>query len=852
MEEHSKTWSDLTASDLGMDKQAIEHSFASHVEYTQGKDEHTVTKLDFFMSVAMSARDRLYDRWNKTQSGYYETDAKRVYYLSLEFLIGRLLKNALISLGILDQTREALRDFGVDLDAILEEEMDAGLGNGGLGRLAACYLDSMATLGIPAIGYGIRYEYGIFRQILSNGEQVEVPDSWLRYGNPWEIGRPEFLFPVKFYGTVRTGADESGRLRFDWVDTQIINAMAYDIPVPGYKNGVVNTLRLWSAKASREFDFANFNRGDYIQSVQDKNASENLSRVLYPNDQVWQGRELRLKQEYFFVSATLQDAIRRHLKIHGSVSNLHEKAVFQLNDTHPTLAIPELMRLLMDEHGLGWDEAWGITEKAFAYTNHTVMSEALETWSMALVESMLPRHIQIIYEINRRFLERVRSRFPGDEGRAERMSIVAEGPERKVRMANLAVVGSSSVNGVSELHSRLLRERLFRDFFELWPDKFKNVTNGITPRRWLLACNRPLSDLLTTRLGEGWARYLGRLEKLAPLTDDPTFRSEWRKAKQANKDRLARYIRSQCGVEVDPESLFDVQVKRLHEYKRQLLNALHVLKLHRDLKEGRGEGRVPRTVIFGGKAAPGYEMAKRIIRLINAVADHVNRDPDTNRRLKAVFIPNYSVSVAEVIMPAADLSEQISLAGTEASGTGNMKFALNGALTIGTLDGANIEIREAVGEDNIFIFGLKDAEVEDLRQRGYRPEDVYASDPELRAIIDFIGSGALSGGDPSVFRPIVDRLLREGDYFMVLADFRSYCECQRRVDEAFLDREGWTRQSILNVARMGRFSSDMSITRYAHDIWGLPLSPQAGSYTGQSILPPPPPRKRPVLRRVRR
>ena len=816
-------WAFLTEVDYGLDVEEIRKSFADHVEHTQCKDEFSVTPLDFFQALARATRDRMIDRWNKTQQEYYRRDVKRVYYLSLEFLLGRLLRDGLLSLGMYEAAREALAGVGIDLEQVIETEWDAGLGNGGLGRLAACFLDSMATLGLPAMGYGIRYEYGIFKQVLVNGEQVESPDNWLRYGNPWEIPRPECLYPVRFYGHVVPGRTEDGRAIFDWRDTQVVMAMAYDIPVPGYRSEVVNTLRLWSAKASREFDLRNFNRGDYVEAVQEKNATENISRVLYPSDQVVQGRELRLKQEYFFVSATLQDALRRHLKVHGTVRNLHEKAVFQLNDTHPALAVPELMRLLLDEHGLGWDEAWDVTRHACAYTNHTVLPEALETWPVELVGRLLPRHLQILYELNARFLSEVRARYPGDEGKVRRMSLFSEGPGERVRMANLAILGSFSVNGVSALHTRILQERIFPDFAAHFPGRFNNKTNGITPRRWLLGCNPALSELITSRIGPGWVRDLRQLEKLLPFADDGGFREAWRAARRRNKVRLAAIVEKLCGVVVDPDSLFDVQVKRIHEYKRQLLNILQVYARYRLLKCGIGVDAPPRTVLLGGKAAPAYEVAKKIIRLANDLAAVVNRDPETNRLLQVAFLPDYRVSLAERIIPAADLSEQISTAGTEASGTGNMKFALNGALTIGTLDGANVEILEAVGAEGLFLFGLDAPGVVALKARGYDPRSYYEADPVLRDVLDAVARGELTPDDPHRYRSLVEGLLFGGDPYLVLADFGSYRDAQAAVDEAWRDPETWTRRSIRTTARMGGFSSDETITRYATEIWGVPV-----------------------------
>jgi starch phosphorylase len=824
MIDHPSQWSYFIEQDLGMDVEAIKRSFASHIEYTQCKDEFSVTRLDFFQSLARVARDRMFDRWNETQQEYYAKDAKRIYYLSLEFLLGRLLRDGLLNLGILEQTRKALSDLGVDLDQVLDAEVDAGLGNGGLGRLAACFLDSMATLGLPATGYGIRYEFGIFRQMITNGSQIESPDNWLRYGSPWEIPRPECIYPVQFYGRALSTQTQQGRPSFEWVDTENVVAMAYDLAIPGFHNDTVNTLRLWAAKASRELDLPNFNQGDYVTAVFEKNATENISRVLYPNDKSSQGKELRLKQEYFFVSASLQDALRRHLKVHDSVNNLHNHLVFQLNDTHPALAVAELMRLLLDAYRVEWDQAWDITRQCFAYTNHTVMPEALENWSVNLFGRVLPRHLQIIFEINSRLLSEVRRRYPGDEARVQRMSIIQEGFEQQVRMANLAIVGSFSVNGVSKLHSRLLRERLFFDFAEFYPGKFNNKTNGITPRRWLLGCNPGLAKLITERIGAGWIKDLPQLEKLVPLADDKRFQAAWAEIKRESKRQLASLIERECGLRVNPDSLFDVQVKRIHEYKRQLLNVLHVLALYRRIKRQGADGLTPRTVVFGGKAAPGYEQAKRLIRLVNAVADLVNNDPEVNRILNVCFVPNYCVSSAEVIIPAADLSEQISTAGYEASGTGNMKFALNGALTIGTLDGANIEILEAVGDENIFIFGLNESEVHALKSRGYNPRAFYEADAALRDAMDFLASGALSPGEPGRFAPIVDSLLVHGDQFLVLADFASYRDTQNKVEQAYRDPVGWTRKSILNVARMGCFSSDLTIMNYAKEIWGVPVN----------------------------
>ncbi|MBN1835818.1 MAG: glycogen/starch/alpha-glucan phosphorylase [Spirochaetales bacterium] len=805
---------------LGVDVEALKESFVHNLEFALAKDEYSATALDNYKSLALTVRDRLFERWIETQQAYYRVDAKRVYYLSLEFLIGRTLGNAVLNLGLEENLRKAMEELGYDMEDLEQREFDAGLGNGGLGRLAACFLDSMATLALPAYGYGIRYEYGIFYQRIRAGAQVETPDSWLRYGNPWEIERPEFLYPVRFYGQVNQWIDGEGRLRMDWTDTQEIMAMAYDTPVPGYRNDTVNNMRLWAAKSTREFDLDYFNHGDYEKAVSDKAHSETISKVLYPNDNVFEGRELRLKQEYFFVSATLQDILRRYRKTHPEgLDRFGEAVAIQLNDTHPAVGIPELMRLLVDEEGMPWKEAWQITVATFAYTNHTILPEALEKWPISLFGYVLPRHLQIVYEINRRFLEELERLYPGDGERKARMSIIEEGPEKKVRMAQLAIVGSHSVNGVSALHSRLLREEIFREFYELWPERFNNKTNGITPRRWLRLCNPPLAALITGRLGEGWVTDLQELHGLTALADDPEFQARWREAKRANKLRLAECIRRSCGIEVDPQSLFDCQVKRIHEYKRQLLNLLHVISLYLRIRDG-GEV-LPRTVIFAGKAAPGYAMAKLVIRLIHGVAEAVNNDPAAAGHLKVVFLPNYGVSLAEIIIPAAELSEQISTAGTEASGTGNMKFALNGALTIGTLDGANVEMREEVGEENIFVFGLSAEEVARRRAGGYDPRRLLESQPELRRILEMIGSESFSSGQPGLFAPILRSLLEGGDPYMLVADFEAYRGCQERVAQTYRNPELWTRMSILNVAGMGRFSSDRTVAEYAREVWGV-------------------------------
>jgi starch phosphorylase len=780
--------------------------------YTVAKDEYTAREFDVYKALAYAVRDRLMERWFRTQNAYYQSDAKRVYYLSLEFLMGRALIHNVINLGARDAYLHAMQRLGYDLEALQEQEWDAGLGNGGLGRLAACILDSAATLGLPFYGYGIRYEYGIFQQGIQDGAQVEAPDNWLRYGNPWEIPRPDALFPVQFYGRSEYVPDAEGRLRVRWVDADVVWAMAYDTPVAGYGNDTVNTLRLWSAKSSREFDLGSFNAGEYVRAVEDKTRTENISKVLYPRDDQYAGKELRLKQQYFFVSATLQDVLRRFLKFGPRRwRELPEKVAVQLNDTHPVLAIPELMRVLVDEHDLPWEEAWGLTQAVFGYTNHTVLPEALERWPADLLRRLLPRHFEIIEEIDRRF--RVQVAPYGDEGLVHRTAILAGG---EVRMAHLAFAGSHKVNGVAALHTRILRETTFAELDRVLPGRITNKTNGITPRRWLLQCNPGLAELITGALGPGWTRDLDELRRLAPRAEDATFRGEWAALKRVNKAVLADRMQKRFGLELDPDHLFDCQVKRLHEYKRQLLNVLHVLALHEQLRAGADAG-VPRTVIFAGKAAPGYAMAKLIIRLIHAVAERVRRDGATRGRLAVAFLPNYSVSLAELIFPACDLSEQISTAGSEASGTGNMKAALNGALTIGTLDGANVEIREEVGPENVFIFGHTAEEVAALRAAGYGPQAWIERDPELRRVIDVIASCELDGGT-GLFRPIVEEL-RGADRHLLCADFRAYADGQARAAAAYARPDEWWRMSILNVAGMGKFSADRTTREYAEEIW---------------------------------
>ncbi|HEU0265439.1 MAG TPA: glycogen/starch/alpha-glucan phosphorylase, partial [Geobacterales bacterium] len=739
--------------------ESLKDSFLRHLEYTLAKDKFSATRADLYQALAYAIRDLLVERWLDTQQTYYQNDNKRVYYISMEFMMGRALENTLINLGLHDVWKNALTELGLDLGELAELEWDAGLGNGGLGRLAACFLDSMATLGLPAYGYGIRYEYGIFQQRIVDGGQVEMPDNWLRYGNPWEFDRQEHLHPIQFYGKVTTREGRGGRQLHEWVETENVMAMAYDLQIPGYGNNTVNTMRLWSAKATREFDLQFFIEGKYIGAVEKKMVTENISKVLYPADNVVEGKELRLKQEYFLASATLQDIMYRFHKKHRDPMLLPEKVAIQLNDTHPVLAIPEMMRILIDQQGLEWDAAWEITVKVFAYTNHTILPEALERWPVWLLAKVLPRHLQIIYEINERFLTEVRRRWPGDVPRIARLSIIEENSERMVRMAQLAIVGSHSINGVSALHTEIIKHEVFADFYELFPERFNNKTNGITQRRWLMKANPELAALIGSRIGTGWITDLNQLRQLKPFLEDASFIAAWQGAKRHNKKRLADYIFKQNCLEVNLDSLFDVQVKRIHEYKRQLLNILHIITLYNRLKDNPQLDMVPRTFIFSGKAAPSYTMAKLIIRLINAVATTINGDPQVAGRLRVVFLVNYSVSLAEIIMPAADLSEQISTAGTEASGTGNMKFAFNGALTIGTLDGANIEIKEEVGEENIFIFGLTSAEALELRQKGYRPRERYDGNAELKRALDQIAQGAFSRENPGLFRPIVDSLL---------------------------------------------------------------------------------------------
>jgi starch phosphorylase len=802
----------------GMSAETLQRALLDNLFYLLGRFRDVASPHDYYMAAAYTVRDRMLGRWVKTAQTYKATGARTVCYLSAEFLIGPQLRNNLINLGIVDAAAEAADGLGLDYEAILQQEEEPGLGSGGLGRLAACYLDSLATLQIPAIGYGIRYEFGIFDQEIRDGWQVEVSDRWLRNGNPWELARPGLRFPVRFGGRTEQWRGEDGRLHVHWEPELVINGPAFDTPVLGYGVANANLLRLWKSEACEGFDFQAFNLGDYYGAVDSEVVAENLTKVLYPNDEPEVGKELRLKQQYFFVSCTLQDMIRLHLQQSDTLEGLHLKFVAQLNDTHPAIAVPELMRLLVDEHDLDWDPAWEICRHTFAYTNHTLLPEALETWPLDLFERLLPRHLQLIYEINRRFLDQVRVRFPWDQERVARMSLIVEDGRRSVRMANLACVGSFAVNGVAELHSELLKSTVLADFHDLWPEKFHNVTNGVTPRRFMQLANPDLCRLLSGLVGPDWPRDLERLRVLEERADDPGLQQDWRAVKRAAKGRLAGLIRDCTGTAVDPESLFDIQVKRIHEYKRQHLNLLHVLTLYQRLKQTPGLDLVPRTFVFAGKAAPGYRMAKLIIKLINSVAEVINRDPQVNGSLRVLFYPDFNVKRAEPIYPAADLSEQISTAGMEASGTGNMKFALNGALTIGTLDGANVEIRQAVGADNFFRFGLDAEQVMRVKAEGYRPAATLDADPELRAVLDLIDSGLFSHGDRDLFRPLTQDL-REYDPYLLCADYRSYVDCQASVEQAYRDPGRWNRMALLNLARMGRFSSDRAIREYCDKIW---------------------------------
>ncbi|WP_291012486.1 glycogen/starch/alpha-glucan phosphorylase [Hydrogenophaga sp.] len=798
---------------------ALRRSIANRLVYMVGKDVQSATQRDWLFAIFHAARDRVMDRWRETRQATHTQDLKRVYYLSMEFLPGRMLSNALMAVGIHDETRAACAQLGADFDQLLDLEADPGLGNGGLGRLAACFLDSMATLGLPNMGYGIRFDYGMFAQRIVNGQQVEEPDGWLEAGNPWEIMRPEFSYSVCFGGRLDTG---NGGVQ--WIEAEEVIAVAYDYAVPGYELGSVSTLRLWSARASHAINLDAFNKGDYIRAMEAKNASENVSRVLYPDDSTEHGRELRLRQEYFFVSASLQDLLRRFLRDHGSLDQLPDKVAIHINDTHPALAVPELMRLLIDVHRLTWDKAWSLCTRIFSYTNHTLMQEALETWSVDLFGQVLPRHLRIIFDLNARFLAELHVRFPNDNDLLRRISLIDENGPRRIRMAYLSVLASHRVNGVSALHSRLMVSTIFADFAQVFPDRFCNKTNGITPRRWLAQANPPLSELIDSRIGTTWRRNLDELGALRELAAEPAFNNAFQLAKAQNKRRLAERIARETGVVLNPESLFDVQVKRMHEYKRQLLNLLHVITRYHQILANPHDNWMPRSVIFAGKAASAYYMAKKVIRLINDVAHVVNADPRVGDKLKVVFVPNYRVSLAEIIIPAADLSEQISTAGTEASGTGNMKFALNGALTIGTWDGANIEIAEQVGVDNMFVFGLRTEQVAAVRAAGYRPRQHYEESYDLRLAIDRIADGAFSPAEPHRYHDLVGALL-DSDHYLLLADYADYVATQHQVDALYRRPIEWTRQAILNVAGMGFFSSDRTIREYADDIWNVkPIS----------------------------
>ena len=803
---------------------ALKENIIHHLMSFQGRDPERSGARDVYKALAYTMRDLMVQKWISTQKTFYAKEKKRVYYLSLEFLIGRSLGNSMTNLGILQDVKQAVEELGFDISEIRDQEEDAALGNGGLGRLAACFMDSIATLKIPAYGYGIRYEYGLFFQQLVDGYQVEGPDNWLFNGTPWEFERQLPVFQIKFFGNVTSYQDKNGRYRAKWVNTKDVMAKASDIMVPGYKNDHVINMRLWSAFASRELDLTDFSRGDYIGAVESQVNSETISKVLYPPDHNYAGQELRLKQQYFFVAATFQDIMRRYKKKHEGFDRFTSLVAVQLNDTHPSIAIPELMRLLLDVEGLGWEEAWDITVNTFGFTNHTLMPEALERWSVDMMGRVLPRHMEIIYEINRRFLVEVAQQYPGNERKLRDLSIIEEGPVKMVRMAHLAIVGSHSVNGVAELHSQLLKDRIFPGFHEFFPGRFNSKTNGITPRRWLLDINPELALLISSKIGADWITDLDRLRGLEAYVDDPEFLAEWRRIKLNNKKHLAEYIKKKCRVAVDPLSMFDIQVKRIHEYKRQLLNALHLIHLYHRIIHGEVEGLAPRTAVFAGKAAPSYWRAKLIIKLITSIGEVVNRDPRVKDRLKVVFLPNYNVSQAEIIMPAADLSEQISTAGTEASGTGNMKFSLNGALTIGTLDGANIEIREEVGEDNIFIFGMTAEEAEFERKNISRtPWQVCQRNEGIKNVIEAITNGSFSNGDKELFKPLVDSLMDKQDPYLLLLDLESYIECQDRVNEAFLDPDSWAKTAVLNVARMGKFSSDRTIRQYSEEIWSIPV-----------------------------
>jgi starch phosphorylase len=809
----------LQAPDLPMTTDAIFRDVTHYFGRTLGRRTVRTASPFLYQAVVLATRDRLMERWGKTRMAIERDHNRRVSYLSLEFLMGRLLRNALLNLDIEDETAEALQRIGIELEDVCDREHDAGLGNGGLGRLAACFLDSCATLSLPVVGYGIRYHYGMFRQRLENGHQVEEPDPWLREGFPWEVERFEFAQTIKFGGRTQSRKDKDGRTRFEWVDTQDVLAIPFDVAIPGYGNDIVNTLRLWSAAATDEFDLEEFNAGSYTDAVASKNLAENITMVLYPNTATEGGHELRLRQQYFLASASLQDALRFYTYHHGNdVRGFADKNCIQLNDTHPAIAVPELMRLLLDDFGLDWDEAWDITRSTMAYTNHTLLPEALEMWPVSMFRRLLPRLLDIIYEINARFIEEISQCWPGDNERIARMSLIQEGAEPMIRMSYLAIVGSFSVNGVAELHSRLLREGLFRDFAEIWPEKFNNKTNGVTQRRWLAACNPGLAELISEKIGSDWVTELTELEKLRDFADNKVFQEEWRSIKAANKERLALDIEAKTGLPLSTDMLFDVQVKRIHEYKRQLLNLLHAVHLYDRIRRGDGDDIVPRAIIIGGKAAPGYVMAKNIIKAINNVARMINTDPAINGTLRLVFYPDYNVSAMEVICPAADLSEQISTAGKEASGTGNMKFMMNGAITIGTLDGANVEIREAVGEENFFLFGLTVEEIQQLRGQ-YDPNSIIDADEDFTRVMQLLESGHFNRFEPGVFDALIQSIREPADLWMTAADFRSFVDAQEEAAKTYTDADRWTRMSILNTASSGRFSTDRTMREYNDGIW---------------------------------
>lgn len=807
--------------DLGMDKEHLEADFKRYYGHRLGRDEYCCSLNYAYEALSLAVSDRLTERWKRTYNAYKKTDSKRACYLSMEFLMGRTLSNAMLNLGVDTAVAEAMYDLGLELEELVENEADAGLGNGGLGRLAACFIDSCATLQLPVVGYGLRYEYGMFSQSIVNGEQVEKPDHWLRNGNVWEIERLEYKQRIKFCGRTERHIDEEGRTHITWVDTQDVFAVPFDTPIPGYQNGTVNTLRLWKATATDEFNLQEFNAGDYAESVAAKNTAENITMVLYPNDANENGKALRLRQQYLLASASLQDVMETWVGRHGyNFDDFAAKNCFQLNDTHPSIAVAELMRLLMDSYGLSWDKAWQITRSTMAYTNHTLLPEALERWSVNLFKWLLPRLIEIIFEINAHFLAEVSAHWPGDKARLTRMSLIEEGHEQYVRMAYLAIVGSYSVNGVAELHSKLLQQGLFRDFYQLWPHKFNNKTNGVTPRRWLASCNTELAALITETIGDGWLTNLSSLKKLELFADDKEFQQRWHQVQQNAKQRLIEFKKQELEIELSVDSLFDVQVKRIHEYKRQLLNILHVIHLYDRIKRGDSTNWTNRCVLIGGKAAPGYYMAKRIIKLINNVGTVINNDPDIGDKLKLVFLPNYRVSAMEKICPGADLSEQISTAGKEASGTGNMKFMMNGAITIGTLDGANIEIREEVGDDNFFLFGLTESEVEELRPH-YNPLAIIAQDDDLQGVFNLLECGHFNQFEPNIFDDVINSIKSPHDPWMTIADFRSFIDAQKRVETAYRDKARWTKMSILNCANSGKFSTDRTIAEYNNEIWKL-------------------------------